>query len=285
MHRTSVGAFILGVAVASGACGSSGATSTVDAGPPADAGPGPSTALFEVPRGAPPSEFYALPFPNDERVKSDGTIDLSDYPMPSTIIGTYINATASSLGFGVNSAIFFRFSAAIDPTTLPQTPEASLAAGASVYLVNIDPTSTHMGNRVPLQFRFEPTSGFTIGTNWLSCLPYPGFPLDSLTKYAVIVTNRVKATDGSAVGRSADFNLVMATGTSSDTYVAKMQTIFAPLFTVLDSGSGDAPRRRRRRRDGLHHRGRDRLHGQAARQGERAVQRRDLPRLHPRADA
>src|SRR5215470_9157286 len=92
------------------------------------------TALFETT----PSDFYALPFPNDLRLRADGTIDLSDYPRPSAFIGNWVDTFAKwSGGFGTNSAIYFRFSGPIDPATLPATPADSVGDTASVYLAEL----------------------------------------------------------------------------------------------------------------------------------------------------
>src|SRR5436305_2058599 len=90
---------------------------------PADAAPyvGPSAALFEIARGGGhPSEFYALPFPNDLRVLADGTLDLSDHVKPNVLLTRYLDLMAAEFhGFSPNQAAFFRFSEPIDPTSLP----------------------------------------------------------------------------------------------------------------------------------------------------------------------
>jgi predicted esterase len=190
------------VAATGGACSDSGsATTNPDApGPAADAGP-PVAAFFEVPSpGQKISEFYALPFPNDLRLHADGTIDLSDYARPSVLIGNLIDTFAKwTGGFGTNSAIYFRFSGPVDPSTLPATPSDSITDGASAYLVDVDPTSPDMGQKVPVRFRFEAEPQMTIGANWLAMQPYPGFPLRPATKYMAVVTSRVRGAGGGAL--------------------------------------------------------------------------------------
>src|SRR5262245_59884865 len=72
---------------------------------------GPVTALFEIPRGGPISEYYALPFPNDLRVRSDGTIDLDQHVRPNVFAGFVIEIIAKNTpGFGTNQTIFTRYS-------------------------------------------------------------------------------------------------------------------------------------------------------------------------------
>lgn len=212
--------------------------------PPSDAGPdayvGPSTAVFELPRaGQPTSDYYALPFPNDLRRRDDGTLDLDGHPRPNALIEEYLTTFAAKFeGFGTNAAIYFRFSAPIDPASLPATPEASLWPGASVYLVDVDPDSPERGQRRPLRFRFEPEPGKFIGPDWLACLPYPGFPLRPETTYAVVVTRRLRAPDGCPVGRATDFDRVLAEG-AADPDVARARAAYAPLLSWLDGPGGD----------------------------------------------
>ncbi len=217
------------------ACGEGG-------GDAADAGPtiGPANALFAVPGGASTSGFYALPYPNDIRVGDDGRIDLSDHPRPNAIIGEYVDVVAErQRGFSVNAASFLRFDAPIDPSSLPQTAEASRDEAAAVYLVDVDADSAHFGERTPVQLRFEHYAGEAIGTDWLSVLPYPGFPLQEQTTYAVVATTRLRATDGSPVGVAPDFATIAGSAQPSASELARAQEIYAPLWNWLDQPGGD----------------------------------------------
>jgi dienelactone hydrolase len=206
---------------------------------------GPAQALFEVPRpGAPPSEFYALPFPNDIRVDDvTGEIDLGDYKRPNALIHSYMDAIQQyTRGFSVAAASFVRFDAPIDPASLPQTPQEAVAEDAAVYLVNIDPASERHGERVPLRLRFETYAGEVIGENWLSALPYPGFVLAEQATHALVVTSRLRATDGSAVTASEDFLAVLGddrSGPAADPAIVRARNIYAPLMTWLDQPGGD----------------------------------------------
>jgi hypothetical protein len=226
------------------ACGGGGAgtDAAAPADAPADAGPdayvGPSSALFELPRGAPTSEYYALPFPNDLRRRGDGTLDFEGHDRPG-ILETYLPIFETKIGgFGTNSAVFFRFDAPIDAATLPASPADSLAAGASVYLVDVDPDSPARGTRVPLRCRFQAAAGRTIGPDWLGCLPFAGFPLRGATTYAAVVTRRLAAPDGTPVGRPADFDALLAPG-GGDAFVADARLAYQPLFAWLDEPGGD----------------------------------------------
>lgn len=206
---------------------------------PDDEGDGPTMALFEVPRGsAAVSDFYALPFPNDIRRDDAGHPMVADYPRPVGIVGDYVDAIATLDGFGTNNAIFQRFSAEIDLATLPGDPAASLLPAASVYLVDIDPTSAARGERIPLVFRFQTFEGFTIGANWLSALPFPGFPMREHTTYALVVTTRLLGPGNLALARAADFTQIAGTD-AVDGELRRARERYAPLWTWLDEPGGD----------------------------------------------
>jgi hypothetical protein len=162
-----------------------------------------TTALFSL--DAPREDFYALPFPNDLRRTDDNKLDLSAFPANSFLVELYRDAAAASLdGFGLNQTMFVRFSDAIDPATLP-TIEGSRRPDASVALVNIDKKSPHYLEQTPIITTFRPESGDTIGANSLAVRPYPGFPLDEGTTYALLITDQVRAADGSAIAAAPDF--------------------------------------------------------------------------------
>ena len=198
------------------------------------------TASFAVPGGPhPPADFYDLPFPNDLRMTS-GHVDMSAYPTVNAILNDYNAAISGALdGFGTNAAVVTRFDAPLDPTSLPKTPQDSVADGASVYLVDIDPASPDVGQKWPVVIRFETQHGQTIGPNWLSALPYPGFPLDEGTTYALVVTDRVRSADGTALAPAPDFEEIAATSAPSDPALAAAQTTYAKLWTYLDQPGGD----------------------------------------------
>jgi dienelactone hydrolase len=197
---------------------------------------GEVTALFTVPRGgalAADADFFAMPFPSDFWRDANG-LDLSLYPRPSPIIEDYLDVIPSRMdGFGTNAAIFFRFDGAIDASKLPATPEAARADDASVYLVDVQADSPTRGERWPVKLRFEPRAGETIGTNWLSVLPYPGFPMRPKHTYAVVVTTRLD------VRASDDWLAVSGASVPDDLDLARAQAAAQPLLDWLDEAGGD----------------------------------------------
>lgn len=239
-HRLFAYCVCFALMACSGGSGAPGDAGVPDGMP--DAFVGEATALFQVPRSEPPPDgFYALPYPNNIRVDdTTGLIDLADHLRPTPILAEYIDAVAANVrGFSLAAPGFFRFDNPIDPTSLPDSPEASITETASVYLVNIDTESPDYGARVPARYRFEPVNGEAIGRNWLSVLPFPGFVLRNATTYALVLTNRVRATDGTAVKRSPDFEAIIATTTPAEAELARAQTIYTPLWSWLDEAGGD----------------------------------------------
>jgi len=101
--------------------------------------------LFHVPRTGEPAsdDFYSLPFPNDIRAPNK-KINLTGHPrqvrgcFPSTWwLATWTPSEQDSTGFGVNQAIYFRFSRMPDMGSLIQ---------GAVALLNITPTSPEYGS-------------------------------------------------------------------------------------------------------------------------------------------
>ena len=201
----------------------------------------PSTAYFQVPRVGIAQEFYALPFPNDVRRDDDGHPVMDGYPRLVDIVNRYVDAVETLDGFGTNNAVFTRFSRALDPASLPDPAAAIDDPAASVYLVDIDPDSPSRGQRWPLRFRFQTYAGWTIGDNWLSALPYPGFPLAQRTTYALVVTDRVRSAGGGDVLPDADWLALRAgvVAVPPDPALDRAQLLYQPLWQYLDQPGGD----------------------------------------------
>lgn len=195
------------------------------------------TAYFAVPGSSVGDDFYALPFPNDLRRHDDGRLDLSEFPTNSVIADTVRGIAERDLdGFGLNSALYARFSGPLSQSSLP-TPAESVEEGASVYLVDVDPDSPERGTRVPVIATFRPEGSQTIGDNRLVVRPYPGFPLADGTTYALVITNRLSSSDGGDVLAQSDWSALVGSGGSPA--IAKAREVYAPLLDWLDEPGGD----------------------------------------------
>ncbi len=195
-----------------------------------------TTALFAIPGGVPGDDFYATPFPNDLWRKSDGTLDLSQFPTNALLVDNYRVAAETLDGFGKNAAIFARFSGPLDPTSLPDAA-GSTTDDASVYVVDVDPDSDTFGVKSPVIVRFRAENTQTIGKNNLVVRPYPGFPLADATTYALIVTDRIRDAAGSSVSPSTELSELLGEG--GDQLIVDAREVYTPLLDYLDEPGGD----------------------------------------------
>ncbi len=224
--------------VAAAACGGDPAQSP-DAGPDARV-PEASQALFVLPGTDDAQGFFALPYPNNLRIDSQGFINLDSLVRPNAFFADYFDTISErQTGFGITAATYMRFDGALDSAALPTEPIRTLIPDAPVYLVNVQQGSPNYGRKVALQVAFHAEGGDLIGDNWLSCLPYPGIVLEEASTYALVATNRLLAEDGSPVRSAAVFDKVMQRATSSDAAIANAQNFYEPLTTWLDEDGGD----------------------------------------------
>jgi hypothetical protein len=181
-------------------------------------------------------DFYRMPFPNDLRLRADGTVDLSTYPRvtdPGTLVYQYVETFNTDMhGFGENSAIYFRFSGPIDDTTLPADANASVQDGATAFVVDVTQGSPTYGMKTPVQAHFVAVSYDFIGPNWVALLPFPGIPLREKTTYAAILTDGIKDTEGHSVGRDSDLDGALGKSSSDPTMQAAIKA-YKPLADWL----------------------------------------------------
>lgn len=148
--------------------------------------------------------FFATPWPNDVRTRADGTIDLGGFPgrWNGIVNSVMQKGEVATRGFGPNASAYFTFDGQIDPASLPSA-SASTGDSSPVMLVDVDPDSPHRGRRVPVESSFTAMPSFYRPANLLSVLPYPGFPLDESTTYAVVLFDGVRTSEGKPVDRAA----------------------------------------------------------------------------------
>ncbi len=151
------------------------------------------TTIYFNPSG---SGFYDMPFPNDYETDPQGHPLLTGFPNPAqvSLLDQYLEAARTEVtGFGTNSPLYLHFTgSSISLSTLPQTPADSLVPNASMYLVDIDPSSARYGERVPLQWSYQITGTDYMPSDTLAVLPVYGFPLRGATQYALVLTTAVE---------------------------------------------------------------------------------------------
>ncbi len=148
--------------------------------------------------------LYAAPFPSDDLIRADGTIDFSSFPDPQQIgiveaAKQMISATAH--GFAQSAGVYFQVSADLDPTKLP-TLAGSLDSSATVFLIGIQGGAPDYLRRYPVHVAEVANSTLFGPAHTLSVLPLQGAPLRPGTRYAAVVLRGAVDTSGHQLGRS-----------------------------------------------------------------------------------
>lgn len=177
-----------------------GALAPVDAGAPVlDAGPEPVRALYTLRAGTLP--FGSVPWPDDAYLDDRGRVAVRDLPTSADpVYADQLTAALSDVdGFGLRPVVYVRFDGAIDGTTLPADPEASLQPEASVFLLDADTSSPTAFERIPIDVRYVAAS-FE-----LRLRPAFGRSLVPGRRYAAVVTDRLHGENGEPVAPAERF--------------------------------------------------------------------------------
>jgi pimeloyl-ACP methyl ester carboxylesterase len=198
----------------------------------------PTVARFGLPGAT--EEFYDLPYPNDlRRHPNSNTLDLSEFPTNSLIVNSFREAAEQLDGFSLNAAMFARFDGQLDPTSLPD-PAGSILPTSSVYVVDVDPDSPNRGERMPIVVTFRPTGNETIGPDNLVVRPLAGFPLAEGTTYALVITTRVRGTNGEALEIAPGFAELASDAMTTEQPLVWAKSQYQPLFDYLDEAGDDS---------------------------------------------
>jgi hypothetical protein len=199
----------------------------------------PFRAYFQVPRtGMRLPDFYRLPFPNDIRVKADGTLNMSDFPRPGpSILGVDIvdlYATAWSedfAGFGSIAPVTFRFSSELDFNTLGTN-------GANLHYVDItDPASPNFGADRGRNYGYDTGKGKFLCQQSLVVGNNPNDPLEPNHTYGIYFTTDVKSKAGAAPAIDPDLTAVLSDTQPTDPDLARAWTQYAKFRAYLAAKS------------------------------------------------
>lgn len=207
-----------------------------------------TASLFVVPSSLDELDqerFFEHPFPSDLRREADGTARFVGWPNPlsNLLIREYIKATDHLLdGFSPAAPVYMRFRGPIDPASLPRDPPSSIAADASVQLVDVDPISPEKGQRRLVQTHWQETvsEGSYWQPNTLAVMPILGRPLRPKTRYALVATKKLRAKSGGAIAPSSDLEEVIGIRPAS-ARTQKTHDLFAPALIELGR-AGIAPK-------------------------------------------
>jgi len=221
------------------ACSSEQAASTPGT-PDGGATPDGSIAsIFKVPESLSDLDeaaFYDHPWPSDVRLDADGTIHLAGLynPQKNALVAAYIHSMKGVLhGFSPATGIYLRFTGPLDPATLPSDPRDTLDDGAAVQLLDVDPKSPEHGKRRLVQLHWRRDDGvFWMGST-LAIAPAFGYPLLPATRYAVVVTRKVRGEGGKAVVPAAELEEVLGQKPATER-TAKTREVFGPALEEVE---------------------------------------------------
>lgn len=191
-------------------------------------------SYFNVPRnGAALPDFYQLPFPNDIRVRANGTLDLTSFPRPGKsllgvdVVDLYADALDEDFeGFSSVAPVMFRFTKELEFDSLGTN-------GANIKLVDITPSTP--------QFGMELARGWSYGSakrkfhcqQALILGPSRTQPLRPGHTYAAYVTTAIRSTQDEAPVVPPDLTAVLAATMPADPDLADAWTKYTPFRAYL----------------------------------------------------
>ena len=210
------------------ACGDDTTSAATDGG-----ASGPATSLFVVPSSLDAltdKAFFDHPFPSDLRKDAKGRVVFKGFPNAPQlpILTQYIRAADGLLdGFSPAAATALRFTAPIDTSALPTDPTEASLADSAVQIIDVDPASKEHGQRHLAQVHWQEEEQIYWPSNTLAVLPMLGRPLRAKTKYAVVVTSKVRSKNGDAVTAAPELRQVLDQAPLTDA-VRAVHDLYAP---------------------------------------------------------
>ncbi|MFO0757369.1 MAG: alpha/beta hydrolase [Byssovorax sp.] len=149
--------------------------------------PGSVQVSFHLPRG-PAVDLFDLPWPTELLRTPAGLLDLRGFPgREQDLIAEYLAAAEQDVeGYSVSPAVYFHFTAPIDPARVALST-LSPASRDAVFLVDVDPKSPDLGHFIPLTSRYYPEALRYVPQGTLAVKPHSGFVLRGGTLYAAVV--------------------------------------------------------------------------------------------------
>lgn len=181
--------------------------------------------------------WFDHPWPSDMRLDPDGSLHLEGWRNPRAVplLRDYLKSMKGLVhGFSPVAAGYVRFDGPLDPSTLPADPGASIRADATVQLIDVDDTSSEKGTRKLLTIAWRAQEGAYWLPNTLAFMPTMGYPLMPSRKYALVVTDGVKAEDGAAVQASPGLRQVLGLDAAEGPAKA-LHDAWAPAVQALQS--------------------------------------------------
>jgi hypothetical protein len=181
------------------------------------------------------THVYDHPWPSDLRRDADGSIHLEGLYNPQAVplLTDYVAAMKGKLhGFSPAAAAYLRFTGDIDPASLPADPPQSALPASSVQMVDVDPASPERGERRMVETFWRQADGVYWLRDTLAVRPALGYPLRPGTRYALVVTNAVRAAGGGPVAPGHDLEEVLGLA-PVEARVQPAHDLYAPAIAEL----------------------------------------------------
>lgn len=181
------------------------------------------------------TSFFDHPWPSDLRVE-DGHVRLAGYynPVGLPLYAEYVSAMDGVLdGFSPVAAGYVRFTGAIDPASLPADPKAGLAPSSAVQLVDVDPASPERGQRHLVSLEWRREEGVYWRADTLAFMPTIGFPLRPRTRYALVVTDALRAVGGGEVTAADELTQALGLAEPATDAARTAKAALAPVVAEL----------------------------------------------------
>lgn len=201
-----------------------------------DASPTPvvPVAHWQLPRSGP--NGFLLPWPSDLTLTAQGYVDFRYIPNPANnlFVRDYVAALDGRIaGFSTVGATYFRFSVPLDPGTLPRDPADSLDPSSTVQILDVDGMSPERGRRHPAQVYFREHATRYWPANTLAVAPVFGFPLRPRTRYAVVLTTRLRTASGMPLQRDTDLESVLGNASGNE-WVTRARAVYQPALAEIE---------------------------------------------------
>ncbi len=210
-----------------------------DLGQAGDAAPsGPPQSLWVAPASLTEladAHYYDHPWPSDLRRAGDGTVDFTGFynPRQVSLLTQVVMQTRGLLdGFSPVAAMYLRFTADLDPATLPVDPPHAVLPTSTVQLLDVDPASPEHGKRKLLETFWQKAAGVYWLADTLAVRPAFGYPLRPKTKYALVVTGGARTTGGKAFAPAPDLAEVLGLS-PLEARVKAAHDLYAPAVAEL----------------------------------------------------
>ncbi len=182
------------------------------------------------------ADFYEAPFPSDELLREDGTLDparLGQFPNPKRV--EILNQALALIlkdarGFAVSGAVFFSFTDDLGEPALPAVA-ASTGADAEVFLMDLESRTRH-----PVFIHYETDGGPYGAPNLLSLLPVQGIALRPGKTYAAVVRRSLLSAKGRPVTAPATLAQLIAGEQPAGLSGRAFMRYQAALRTLADAG-------------------------------------------------